>query len=364
MAKYSTERLMSPMMLGDLSLPNRVVMAPMTRARAGQERIPNEMMAQYYRERSTAGLIISEATTVSSRANGWVQSPGIYTDRMIQGWRGVTEAVHRDGGRIFCQLWHCGRASHSEFHDGQPPLAPSAIRLDDGEPIHTPSGKRDREVPKAMSHDEVQTTIADYAAAAEAAKQAGFDGVEVHGANGYLIDTFLQSKTNQREDDYGGDIAKRTRFLLEIVDRVCRVFASDRVGVRISPNGVFNDMGSPDYREQFLYVAEQLSGRQLAYLHVMDGTGFGFHELGEPMTLQEFRGVYDGTLIGNVGYDRDEADKRIADGEADLIAFGRPYIANADLVQKFVTGEALHDDYGTEYWYSHDAEGYLYPPSK
>ena len=288
MTKTTTRRLLSPVEIGNLTLPNRVVMAPMTRARAGKQRIANKLMAEYYSQRASAGLIISEATTISPAGNGWVQSPGVYTDAMVDGWKIVTDAVHDAGGRMFLQMWHCGRASHSDFHDGELPPAPSAIKLENGEQIHTPEGKKDRETPRAMTSAEIAATIEDYGKAAAAAKRAGFDGVEVHAANGYLLDSFLQSKTNYRDDAYGGSVEKRTRILLEIVDRVTQEFDSGCVGVRISPNGAFNDMGSPDYREQFTYVAEQLNSRGLAYLHVMDGLGFGFHDLGAPMTLAEF----------------------------------------------------------------------------
>lgn len=355
--KNTTARLLSPVKIGAFNLPNRIVMAPLTRSRAGEERIANQLMATYYSDRATAGLIISEATSISPAGLGWVQSPGIYTDAMIEGWKIVTEAVHQSGGRIVLQLWHCGRASHSDFHDGELPPAPSAIKLQ-GDQIHTPKGKKEHETPRAMTTREVKQTVEDYGQAAAAAKQAGFDGVEVHSANGYLIDSFLQSKTNHRDDEYGGSVENRTRFLLEIVDRVTKEFEPQRVGVRISPNGSFNDMGSPDYREQFTHVATSLSPKNLAYLHVMDGLGFGFHEIGEPMSLAEFRRCYDGSLIGNCGYDQNSANDRIASGDADCIAFGRPYISNPDLVTRFVNGQSLRDPYPMEYWYSHGAEGY------
>lgn len=356
--KHSTARLLSPVQIGDFKLPNRVVMAPLTRSRAGEDRIANELMAEYYTQRASAGLIISEATSISPAGLGWVQSPGIYTDKMVDGWKIVTDAVHAAGGRMVMQMWHCGRASHSDFHGGQKPPAPSAIKLDDGEQIHTPEGKKDREVPRAMTTDEVQQTVDDYGKAAANAKRAGFDGVEIHAANGYLIDEFLQSKTNHRGDQYGGNVANRTRFLLEIVDRVTQEFDAQRVGVRISPNGVFNDMGSPDFREQFTFVAKSLDPKNLAYLHVMDGLAFGFHEIGEPMSLSELRRSYRGCVIGNCGYDYDQASERVAAGDADAIAFGRPYISNPDLVERFATGGPLKDPYPVQYWYSHGAEGY------
>ncbi|MEM9018795.1 MAG: alkene reductase [Verrucomicrobiota bacterium] len=350
--------LYSPLELGGLSLKNRVVLAPMTRARAGAERIPNELMAEYYAQRASAGLVITEATTISPQANGWNASPGVYNDEMEAGWKTVVDRVHEAGGVIFLQLWHCGRASHSSFHDGEPAVAPSAIKLN-GEYIHTPKGKEDYETPRALETDEVPGIVADYRAAAERAKAAGFDGIEVHSANGYLLDEFLQSKTNHREDQYGGSIEKRLQMLSEVLDAVTEVFPANRVGVRLSPNGVFNDMGSPDYREQFTYAAKQLDEYGLAYLHVMDGLAFGFHELGDPMTLDDFREVYSGTLIGNCGYDKESAEAAVAGGHGDLIAIGRPYISNPDLVERWENGWPLNDEADVADWYTPaGAEGY------
>ena len=341
-----------------LSLPNRVVLAPMTRARAGEERVANELMAEYYTQRVSAGLLITEATTISPQANGWNHSPGIYTDEMVAGWQKVTDSVHHANGQIFLQLWHCGRASHPSFHNGERHVAPSAIAID-GEYIHSPDGKQPHEVPRALETDELSGIVDDYRQAAERAKAAGFDGVEVHSANGYLLDTFLQSKTNLRTDHYGGSIENRYRMLDEVVQAVTSVFPSNRVGVRISPNGAFNDMGSPDYREQFTYVAKQLDQHNLSYLHVMDGLAFGFHELGEPMTLQEFRQVFRGPLMGNCGYTQETAESAIADGSADLISFGRPFISNPDLVHRFAEGIELNPDADVADWYAPSgAKGY------
>jgi len=315
------------------------------------------LMAEYYSQRASAGLIISEATTISPQANGWVQSPGVYTDEMTAGWRKVVDAVHAAGGRIFCQLWHMGRASHSDFHGGQLAVAPSAIAIQ-GDPIRTPEGKKPHEIPRALETSEIAQVVEEYRQAAERAKAAGFDGVEIHGANGYLIDQFLQSKTNQRTDDYGGSVENRYRFLGEVVDAVTSVFPANRVGVRLAPNGNFNDMGSPDYREQFSYTAQQLDGYRLSYLHVVDGLAFGFHELGEPMVLSEFRKDFAGPLMGNCGYDQESAEAAISKGDADLIAFGRSFISNPDLPERFQNGWPLTDAGDPEFWYSHDAEGY------
>jgi N-ethylmaleimide reductase len=326
--------LLSPYQLHDLSLPNRVVMAPMTRSRAGDERIPNGLMAEYYVQRSSAGLIVSEATAISEQANGWIGAPGIYTDAMEAGWRLVTDAVHAAGGRIFLQLWHMGRASHSSFLGGRLPVSASAVKIA-GDAIHTPTGKQPYETPRALESHEIQGVVADYAKAAARARAAGFDGVELHAANGYLVDQFLQSKTNLRTDAYGGSIEKRCRFLTEIVAALVDVWPSGRVGVRLSPNGAYNDMGAPNFREQFTHAATLLDRFALGYLHLVDGLGFGFHDLGAPMTLAEFRRVFRGPIIANCGYTRESAETILAESAADLVAFGRPFIANPDLVERF-----------------------------
>jgi len=349
--------------LRDIPLRNRIVMAPLTRSRAGASRIPNALMAEYYAQRSAAGLIISEATTISEQANGWLESPGIYTDAMVAGWQLTTDAVHARGGRIFLQLWHMGRASHSSFHGGSLPVSASAIPIA-GDGIHTPQGKQPYETPRALDTAEIPGVVADYRHAAARARAAGFDGIEIHAANGYLIDQFLQSKTNHRTDRYGGSIANRFRLLAEVVEAVSAEWPAGRVGVRLAPNGGFNDMGSADYREQFTFVAAQLDAFGLAYLHVMDGLAFGFHKLGEPMTLADFRSVYRGPLIGNCGYTQESAEAAITGGLADLIAFGRPYISNPDLVERITNGWPLAQPADMSSWYSPvGATGYTdYPP--
>ena len=337
--------------LSGTTLSNRIVLAPMTRARAGAERLANELMATYYAQRAGAGLVITEATTVSAQGNGWVESPGIYTDAQGDAWRQVVHAIHEKGSKVFLQLWHCGRASHSDFHDGALPVAPSAIPIQaDG--VHTPQGKKEHETPRALGTSEIPAVVADYVSATERAKAAGFDGVEVHSANGYLLDQFLQSRTNQRDDAYGGSVENRFRLLREVVTGVTEVFGASRVGVRLSPNGVFNDMGSPDYRETFLYAASQLDAFGLSYLHVVDGLAFGFHELGEAMTLADFRAVYLGTLMGNCGYTLEAAEAAVATGDADLIAIGRPYIGNPDLVERYRNDWPLSEESDPSTWYA------------
>ena len=350
--------LLDPFQMHDLSLPNRIVMAPMTRSRAGDTRVPNATMAEYYAQRASAGLIVSEATAISEQANGWIGAPGIYTDAMEAGWRLVTDAVHARGGRIFLQLWHMGRASHSSFHGGRPPVSALAVKLA-GDSIHTPTGKQPYETPRSLETQEIPGVVADYARAAARARAAGFDGVEVHAANGYLIDQFLQARTNLRTDAYGGSIDKRCRFLVDVVAAIAEVWPSRRVAVRLSPNGVYNDMGSPNFREQFTHAATLLDRFGLAYLHVMDGLGFGFHEQGPPMTLAEFRQVFHGPLAANCGYTRESADEVLRAGLADLVAFGRPFISNPDLAERFAHDWPLAEPADMSTWYAPGgAKGY------
>ncbi len=359
MTTTTSAKLLESFNLHGQILKNRVVMAPLTRGRAGLERIPNAIMAEYYTQRASAGLIISEATTISEQANGWNQSPGIYTDAMAQGWKQVVDAVHTQGGKMFLQLWHCGRASHSSFHNGQLAVAPSAIKLN-GDSIHTPKGKEPYETPRALETSEIPSLIQDYVKAAERAKAVGFDGIEVHSANGYLLDTFMQSKTNHRTDRYGGSIENRYRLLDEVLQAVTQVWSANQVGVRLSPNGVFNDMGSPDFREQYTYALKQLDRFGLAYIHMMDGLAFGFHDLGEPMTLSEVRPLFSGPIMGNCGYTQATAEAAIAAGHADLIAFGRPYISNPDLVDRFTHSWPLNPEADLSTWYSPTGgEGYI-----
>lgn len=362
----SSPQLLSTINMGSLSLKNRVVMSPLTRSRAGEERMPNQLMAEYYQQRASAGLIITEATVISKQGIGWRNSPGIYSEKQAEAWQQIVDAVHSKNGKIVLQLWHCGRASHSDFHDGQLPVAPSAIKLN-GDYIHTPLGKQPYETPRALKTAEIVNVVEDYRKASERAKSAGFDGVEIHGANGYLIDQFLQSKTNHRSDKYGGTLEKRFQFLREITEAILTVWSSDRVGVRLSPNGNFNDMGSPDYRETFTYVVKQLNSYNLGYLDVVDGLAFGFHELGEPVTLPELRPLFSGVLIGNCGYTQETAEATIKAGYADAIAFGRPFISNPDLVERFANNWPLNPEADMSVWYSFDKVGYTdfptYSPS-
>jgi N-ethylmaleimide reductase len=352
-----TSSLFEPLSIGDFHLKNRIALSPMTRGRAGSGRVPNDLMAEYYYQRSTAGLLITEATVVSKQGIGWIDSPGIYAEEMVEGWRKVTGKIKPTDTPIYLQLWHCGRASHSDFHNGELPVSASAVKLN-GDYIQTPLGKKPYETPRALSVDEIQTTVNDYRKAAMNAKKAGFSGVEVHGANGYLINQFLDSKTNHRDDQYGGILENRFRFFKEVLEAVFKVWAPKQVGAHISPNGVFNDMGSEDFRETYLYVTEELNKLNLGYLHIMDGLAFGFHEKGNPMTLTEFRPIYQGIIIGNCGYTKEAAEERIAEGNADLIAFGRPFITNPDLPERFKNNWPLNPAEDMSLWYTPGAKGY------
>ena len=349
--------LFDPYTIGDLNLKNRIAMAPMTRGRAGDTRVPNELMAEHYFQRASAGLLVTEATVISTQGIGWIGSPGIYTAEMADGWRLVTERVKPTGSHLFLQMWHCGRASHSDFHNGELPVSASAVKLQ-GDQIHTPRGKKDYETPRALSVEQIKATVSDYRRAAKFALDADFSGIEVHSANGYLLNQFLDSRTNKRDDLYGGSLENKTRFLLEVLAAVTEIWPSKRVGVRLSPNGVFNDMGSEDFRETYLYVIKQLNQCNLAYVHIMDGLGFGFHEKGEPMSLAEFREHYQGTIIGNCGYSKADAEERLAAGQADIAAFGRPFITNPDLVERLKNGWPLTPFEDMSLWYTPGPEGY------
>lgn len=338
---------------------NRVAMSPMTRGRAGETMTANALMARYYAQRASAGILITEGTFVSEEAVGWVGAPGIWSDEQASAWTQVVDAVHEKRQTpFFMQLWHTGRASHSDFHNGSLPVAPSAIGIDDGS-IRTPSGdKKPYETPRALRTDEIPRLVEDYRAAAERAKSAGFDGIEIHAGNGYLLDEFLQSKTNHRTDQYGGSLENRFRLIGEIIDACQSVFDISRIGVRISPNGKFNQMGSPDFRATFLYVAKQLNDDKLAWLDILDGLAFGFHELGDPITLKDIREVYSGRLMANCGYDRDQAEQAVADGLADVVAFGRPFISNPDLVERFANDWDFNEQASQDVWYSPGPKGY------
>ena len=321
--------LFSPVEVGPLGLRNRVVMAPLTRSRAGPGNVPNQLNALYYAQRASAGLIISEATQISPEGQGYISTPGIHSAEQIEGWKCVTKAVHVAGGHIVLQLWHVGRISHPSFQPGgAAPVAPSAIRPK-GQAF-TEKGFERIPTPRALETAEIPAIIEQYAQAARNALAAGFDGVEVHAANGYLIDQFLRDQTNKRTDRYGGSIENRGRFLMAVVDAVCAVVGNERTGVRISPQNTQNDIADSDPQALFNYVAEQLSGKGLAYLHIIEGDTSGLPV--PPFDYKNLKRLFGGLVIANNGFDKPRANKAIADGRADLIAFGKPFIANPDLV--------------------------------
>ena len=326
----SHDALFHPLEIGAIDVPHRVLMAPLTRSRAGQPGdVPTELNATYYAQRATAGLIISEATCVSPMGKGYAFVPGIHTDAQEAGWRRVVEAVHAADGQIFLQLWHVGRISHRALlPEGQAPVAPSAIRAASQTYISADSGMVNVDEPRALDTEELPGIVDEYRAAAERAKRAGFDGVEIHGANGYLLDQFTRDGTNHRTDTYGGSLENRLRFPLKVTRAVCEVFGPDRVGYRVSPTGTFNDMSDSDPLETFATLAHELSELDLAYIHVVEGFA------GAPRdedSAEAIRNVFDGVYIANGGYTGETAAERVASGEADAIAFGTWFISNPDL---------------------------------
>ena len=355
----SEPALLDPAALKDLKLANRVLMAPMTRGRAGTERTANSLMAEYYAQRAAAGLIVTEGTAISGQGYGWVGSPGIYTEAQAAGWQRVTDAVHQRRGRIFLQLWHTGRVSHPDFLDGQTPVGPSAV-MAVGE-THTPSGKKPYVMPRAMTKQEIAVTVRDYAQAATRARDAGFDGVEIHAANGYLIDQFIRDGSNRRTDEYGGAVQNRLRFLVEVTEAVARSWSADRVGVRLSPSSDYNSMSDSEPTQTFTAAAKELNRFGLAYLHVVE------YLLPEPppapqeRVAPQMRAAFGGTFILNGGYDARTGAAALKAGEADLLAYGRLFLANPDLVERFRTGAALNEP-DTRTFYTSGSKGYTdYP---
>ena len=352
--------LLQPLRIGDLELKNRVVLAPLTRGRATMEgRLANGMMKEYYRQRSSAGLMISEGVAISEEGYGWRGAPGIYTKEQTQSWKQVTETVHQQGGLIFLQLWHTGRAGHSS-HSGIQPVSSSAIAAP-GTTTTATGEKANYEVPRALETAEISRVVDDFVKAARNAMDAGFDGVELHGANGYLIDQFLQSCVNQRNDKYGGSLENRYRLLHEIIQGIKTHVDVKRIGVRLAPNGVFGGMGSADNVEMFNYIAERLNtdnNGQLGYIHLMDGLGFGFHKKCRPVTLHEIKGKFKGVVIGNIAFEPETADGAIRTGAVDAIAFGRRYISNPDLVERLKEGVPLEPSPGMDHWYAGGERGY------
>lgn len=331
--------LFEPYALGALTLANRVVMAPLTRNRAGAGLVPGELAATYYAQRASAGLIITEATQVSAQAQGYQDTPGLYTPEQIAGWRTVTNAVHAKGGRIFVQLWHVGRVSHVDLQPGgKAPVAPSAIRA--ATKTFVNNEFTDVSEPRALEPDELPGIVNDFRQAAANAMAAGFDGVEIHGANGYLLEQFIKDGANQRTDAYGGSIANRARLLLEVVAAVVQEIGADRTGVRISPVSPANDISCSDPQPQYDYIVEQLSALGIVYLHVVEGATGGPRDVA-PFDFDALRRRFKQTYLANNGYDLELATARLNEGKADLVAFGRPFISNPDLVQRLKTGAPL-----------------------
>ena len=329
MVTDDNEMLFQPLRIGAIQIPHRIVMAPMTRGRA-TDRVPNALMEEYYRQRSSAALIISEATAISEQGYGWHGAPGIYTDAHVAGWRNVTNAVHEAGGRILLQLWHMGRVSHPDVQGAVLPVGPSPVAAD-GE-AHTPTGKKPYVVPHELTIPEIANIIDDYADATRRARDAGFDGVEIHGANGYLIDQFLRDSANRRNDRYGGSLDNRSRFLCEVIEAVTSAWSADRTGVRLSPTMNGNGMSDGDPVGLFSHVAARLNQSGLAYLHIAEAIRSGRLFNGDaPRVTPYIRNVYRGVLLANGGYDKPSAAEAIRNGEADAIVFGQKFIANPDL---------------------------------
>ena len=356
--------LFSSLKVGAITVPNRVLMAPLTRCRAEGANVPTDLMAEYYGQRAGAGLIIAEATTVSPRGHGYPNTPGIYTAEQVAGWKKVTAAVHAKGGRIFLQLWHVGRISHPAYQpNGELPVAPSAIKPK-GQ-LWTGTEMADYVTPRALATDEIPGIVAEYVKGARLAKEAGFDGVEIHNANGYLLDQFLRSGTNTRTDGYGGSVANRARLTLEVASAVISVWGADRVGIRLSPGGVFNDMADANPRETFGYVLRELSKLELAYAHVTRVTAQDIaHGAKEGVGPKELRAEFKGVLITAGGFDRVQAEQAIAEGWADAVAYGVPFLANPDLPRRLKENLALNTpDEST--FYASGAKGYTdYPAAK
>lgn len=344
--------LFDSLQLGPLTLPNRIFLAPLTRARAGQQRVPNALMAEYYRQRSSAGLILTEATSVTPMGVGYANTPGIWSDKQVEGWKLITQAVHEAGGRIFLQLWHVGRISDPMFLDGALPVAPSAIAAAGHVSLVRP--EKSFVTPRALELSEIPGIIEAYRKGAENAKLAGFDGVEIHGANGYLLDQFLQTKTNHRTDEYGGSLENRARLMLEVTDAVISVWGADRVGMHLAPRCDSHDMGDANPLETFSYVARELGRRKIAFIAAREHqapTSIG------PALKKAFGGVY----VANEKFTLESGNAILSAGDADAVAFGVPFLANPDLPKRFAIGAALNNPDSSTF-YADGAKGYTdYP---
>ncbi|MFZ2314406.1 MAG: alkene reductase [Gammaproteobacteria bacterium] len=349
--------LFQPVTLGPLTLTNRITMAPLTRSRAGKGDTPRALNAEYYAQRATAGLIISEATQISQQGKGYAFTPGIYSEEQVAGWQLVTKAVHEKGGHIFAQLWHVGRISHPDLQiDGQLPVAPSAIKP--AGQAFTETGFKPMVTPRALELSEIPGIIEQYVHAAKCAKKAGFDGIEIHAANGYLLDQFLRDKTNHRNDQYGGSITNRIRLTLEVIKAVTEVWDSQRVGIRLAPVSPANDIADSAPMELFSYLIDQLNHFHLAYIHCIEGVTIGPRDIPKNFNFKTLRELFNGKYIANNGYDLALALEARRENLADLICFGRPFIANPDLVKRLETGAPLAPEASKDTWYGGDAHGY------
>jgi N-ethylmaleimide reductase len=365
MATTSESKLFTPIKIGPIQLKHRVVMAPLTRSRSEQPGgVPGDMMVQYYSDRaSDGGLIVGEATNISLTARGWYGAPGLYTDQQVEGWKRVVRAIHAKNGVVFAQLWHTGRSSHSDNQDGNTPVSASvdpSYWEDPNNLVSAPSGWVQPSPHRALDISEIPGIVEDYRKAAARAKTAGFDGVELHAGNGYLLDQFLQDGSNKRTDSYGGSIENRSRFLLEVVEVVRSVWRGDRVGVRVAPAGTWNHMRDSNPAALFTYVAEQLNRFGLAYLHIIEPRVKGNVTINKgqaPIAAEQLRRVFKGRIIAAGGFEPDTAETTIENGVADAVAFGRHFVANPDLPLRIKEGLTL-TKYDPDTFYTFDSVGY------
>lgn len=360
----STQPLLEKLLLGDLELKNRIVMAPMTRSRADNPgNIPTELQATYYSQRASAGLLITEGSQVSKIAVGYINTPGIYSQEQVEGWKKTTAAVHENGGVIFIQLWHVGRMSHPDFHHGELPLSASA--LNPHEKSYTFEGFKETVTPKEMTLEEIKQTVLDFKNAAKNAMEAGFDGVEIHSSNGYLFHQFFNGTSNVRTDQYGGTIENKARILFEVIDAIKEVMPENRIGLRLNPslNGVFGMTMDEETIPTFDYIINKLNEYDLAYLHLSEPfTDVSKIPFAEKEIAKRYRPIYNGTIIINSAFDQEKGNQVIQDGFADAVAFGKPFISNPDLVERFENHDPLAE-YDTATFYTPGEKGYTDYPS-
>jgi N-ethylmaleimide reductase len=360
----STQPLLEKLQLGDLELKNRVIMAPMTRSRADNSgNVPTELHAEYYSQRASAGLLITEGSQVSKMAVGYINTPGIYSKEQVEGWKKTTKAVHEKGGLIFIQLWHVGRMSHPDFHNGELPLSASAINPNSKS--FTPEGFKETVTPKAMTLEEIKQTVLDFKNAAKNAMDAGFDGVEIHSSNGYLFHQFFNGTSNVRTDQYGGTIENKARILFEVIDAIKEVMPENRIGLRLNPSlhGIFGMTMDAETIPTFDYIIKKLNGYNLAYLHLSEPfNDVSEVQFAEKEIAKRYRPIYKGTIIINSAFDREKGNKVIQDGDADAVAFGKLFISNPDLPERFEQDASLAEwDEGT--FYTPGKKGYTDYPS-